>query len=118
MLQVGGDFDLLRKIVSLFKAEVPGSMAAIRVAIESENVESLSKLTHSLKGMLGNFSSPAANQAALRLETAARERDFSHAREAYRELEGVIERLTPELGQLAEANDWAGRGQSLQVVHR
>ena len=117
-LQVGDDLDLLRTIVSLFKAEVPVSMAAIRAAIESNNVESLSNLAHSLKGMLGNFSSPAANQAALRLETVARERDFSHAREAYRELEGVIERLTPELAQLAEGDDWTGgRDQSMQVVH-
>ena len=111
MLQVGDDLDLLRTIVSLFKAEVPGNLAAIRAAIESNNVESLSNLAHSLKGMLGNFSSPAANQAALRLETMAQERDFSHAREAYQELEGVIEQLTPELAVLAEA------GETMQVVH-
>jgi two-component system sensor histidine kinase/response regulator len=107
MLQVDGDLDLLRTMVSLFMVEAPASMAAMRNAVESNNAESLSRLTHTLKGMVGNFYSEAVTGAALKLETMAREHDLAHAPEAFLALQGLIERLTPELAQLAESDSFA-----------
>jgi len=117
MRQMGGDPDLLRTIVSMFKVQAPESLEAIRRAIESNNAESLSRLAHGLKGMVGNFSSEAVNRAALRLETIAQERDLSHAREAYQDLERMIERLTPELAQLAEAGRFESSEQAPEKIH-
>jgi two-component system, sensor histidine kinase and response regulator len=103
MLQVDGDIDLLRSMVSLFVVEAPDSLAAIRAAVESNNAESLSRLAHALKGMVSNFSSDAVTGAALKLETIARGLDLADAPTAYRALAAMIARLTPELTQLAEA---------------
>jgi signal transduction histidine kinase/CheY-like chemotaxis protein len=102
MLQVDGDLDLLRSMVSLFVVEVPDSLAAIRTAVESNNAESLSRLAHTLKGMVSNFSSDAVTGAALKLETIARERHLGDAPAAYQALATMIARLTPELTHLAE----------------
>jgi CheY-like chemotaxis protein/HPt (histidine-containing phosphotransfer) domain-containing protein len=101
MRRLDGNLDLMRIVVSSFLADAPKSLGDIYSAVESNNAEDLYRLAHRLKGAVGNFSSEDANRAALRLETIAKERDLSGAGEAYRELAGVIERLTPELARLA-----------------
>jgi HPt (histidine-containing phosphotransfer) domain-containing protein len=102
LLQVDGDTALLRRMVSIFLADAPERLGAIRAAVESKNAESLAKLAHRLKGAVSNFSSESVTRAALQLETIAQQRDLSNAREAYEELKIMIDRLTPELAELVE----------------
>jgi CheY-like chemotaxis protein/HPt (histidine-containing phosphotransfer) domain-containing protein len=102
LLQVDGDTELLRRMVSIFLADAPERLGAIRAAVESKNAESLAKLAHRLKGAVSNFSSESVTRAALQLETIAQQRDLSKAREAYEELKIMIDRLTPELAELVE----------------
>jgi len=102
LVQVDGDTELLRRMVSIFLADAPERLGAIRAAVESNNAESLAKLAHRLKGAVSNFSSAAVTRAALQLETMAQQRDLSNAPEAYEKLKIMIERLTPELAELVE----------------
>jgi two-component system, sensor histidine kinase and response regulator len=102
LAQVDGDTELLRRMVSIFLADAPERLGAIRAAVESNNAESLAKLAHRLKGAVSNFSSEPVTRAALQLENMARQRDLSSAPEAYEELKIMIERLTPELAELVE----------------
>jgi two-component system, sensor histidine kinase and response regulator len=102
LVQVDGDTELLRRMVSIFLADAPERLGAIRAAVESKNAESLAKLAHRLKGAVSNFSSEAVTHAALQLETIARQPDLSNASEAYEELKTMIERLTPELAELVK----------------
>jgi two-component system, sensor histidine kinase and response regulator len=95
LLQVDGDTDLLRKMISIFLADAPERLGAIRAAVESNNAESLARLAHRFKGAVSNFSSEAVTHAALRLETLARERDLLNAGAAYQDLQNMVERLTP-----------------------
>ncbi len=104
--QMGGDAELVRTIASMFLADAPEKLEAMRLAIEANNTESLSRLAHALKGAVVNFSAPLVTRAAFRLETIGREHDLSKAREAYEELENMLERLTPELADLAEAGNF------------
>ena len=99
--RLDGNLDLMRIVISSFLADAPKSLGEIYSAVESNNAEDLYRLAHRLKGTVGNLSSEDVNRAALRLETIAKERDLSDAGEAYRELAGIIERLTPELARLA-----------------
>jgi HPt (histidine-containing phosphotransfer) domain-containing protein len=100
LTQVDGDTELLRRMVSIFLADAPQRLEAIRAAVESNNAESLARLAHRFKGAVSNFSSEAVTHAALHLETLARERDLSNACAAYQDLENMVERLTPELTEL------------------
>jgi CheY-like chemotaxis protein/HPt (histidine-containing phosphotransfer) domain-containing protein len=104
LTHVDGDLALLRRMVSIFLADAPERLGAILTAVDSNNAGMLLKLAHKMKGAVDNFSSEPVATAALRLETIAREGDLSDAREAYRELESMIERLTPELTRLAVIN--------------
>jgi HPt (histidine-containing phosphotransfer) domain-containing protein len=100
LMQVDGDTELLRRMVSIFLADAPDRLCAIRAALESNNAETLGRLAHRLKGAVSNFSSEPVTRAALHLETIAQQRDLSNAFAAYQNLESMIERLTPELTEL------------------
>jgi signal transduction histidine kinase/DNA-binding response OmpR family regulator len=98
--QVGGDTELLRRMVSIFLTDAPQRLDAIRAAVESQNSESLARLAHRLKGAVSNFSSESVSRSVRQLEILAERRDFSNALAAYQDLEKMIERLTPELTEL------------------
>jgi CheY-like chemotaxis protein len=101
--RVDGDATLLQDIVTLFLADLPDTLTAIRGAVESKNAKSLAKLAHSLKGSVGNFSAYAVTRAVIQLETVAREGDLAQGPSALKELEAAIEQLLPELADLAPA---------------
>ena len=97
LARVDGDMDLLRKLVTLFLAETPKKLTAIKAAIDSGDAARLARLAHSLKGSVGNFYSKAATAAAVRLESIARQSDLSVATCAYEDLARAIGQMTPDL---------------------
>ncbi len=99
--QMEGDSELLGNIAALFLADVPNDLAALREAIDARNLPDVGNISHALKGSLSNFMATPAEDAARRLEDMARNGDLSAAHETYQYLQGVIERLRPELVNLA-----------------
>ncbi len=84
---------LLKKIVGMFIDKCPKALTDIHQAITSGNSDVLDHAAHALKGSIGHFAANAAYDAALKLETMGRNKDLTHAREAYATLEKEIERL-------------------------
>jgi two-component system sensor histidine kinase/response regulator len=98
---LGGDSRLMHCVASLFLADAPKQLDAIRIALECRNFESLAKLAHTLKGTVSNFSCKEGVAVAYRLETVARRGDLSDVDPAYEELRRVVAELMPELEELA-----------------
>lgn len=66
--RIHGDLSLLRELVELFAAEVPGMLARIEKAIKHGSPSDLEKASHKLKGSMLQFSAHAAANIALQLE--------------------------------------------------
>ena len=94
--RLGGDRRLLREMMTIFGAESPGQMTAIRRAAARKDLDRLQKATHALKGALGTLDAPLAFQAARRLEDVAR-------RGAGAEVESALSDLEREMIALARA---------------
>ncbi len=108
--RVQGDTELLLKIAHLFLTHCPQQLAKIREAIARRDGKSLERSAHTLNGSVRNFAARSAFNAALRLEAMGHEAEFTHAEEAFAELEGEIERLKPALESLEkEASEAADR---------
>jgi len=99
--RVGGDLELLRELIDIFREECPQLMGEMREAIAARDGETLERVAHKIKGAVGNFSAPAAVEAALRLEMMGREGDLAGASDAYADLEQSLQRLDPALTALA-----------------
>jgi HPt (histidine-containing phosphotransfer) domain-containing protein len=70
--RVHGDVSLLRELVNLFAAEIPGMLAGIEKAIKQGSPSDLEKASHKIKGSMLQFSAHAAAAIALQLEENGR----------------------------------------------
>jgi PAS domain S-box-containing protein len=93
LARVGGNEQLLRELMGLFRQECPRLMTAIRDALAKRDAAGLRLAAHTLKGSVSTFGATVAFEAASRLESIGREGDFSQAHESHAALEEAIERL-------------------------
>ncbi len=98
---VGGDSDLLKEVVALFLTDCPRLFDDIRGSISDQNSEVLQRSAHSVKGALQILAAESAIEKAIVLELIGKNSEFSKAEAAFKELEREVERLLPELNQLA-----------------
>jgi two-component system, sensor histidine kinase and response regulator len=98
--RLSGDRELLGELVGIFLDEYPKLLATIRQAAADEDAPALRLAAHTLKGSVGNFAARRAFEAALRLETLARDGTFTGVPAALNVLEREFEVLLPELSEL------------------
>jgi len=100
--RTSGDRELLGEMAELFLADCPGMVSGVRQALSDLDADAAARAAHSLKGSVGNFGAHAAFDAALAVETAAREGDLAGAQEAFTDLAVEVSRLVPSLTALVE----------------
>ncbi|HWG42328.1 MAG TPA: PAS domain S-box protein [Gemmataceae bacterium] len=94
---VGGDPELLRELIGVFLQDCPRMMEEAREALQASDVLKLKRAAHSLKGAVAILGGKAAFDAALRLETMARQGDLSQAEPAWETLRHALEQLQDTL---------------------
>jgi PAS domain S-box-containing protein len=92
---LGGDEDLLIKVYGLFIDAAPQNLEKLRDALEKGDIEVMERQAHSLKSMAGSVGADSLQNAALQVETAAREKDVNR-------VITLIGRLEHELGNTVE----------------
>jgi signal transduction histidine kinase/DNA-binding response OmpR family regulator len=88
-----GDRNLLCELALLFLDDLPQQMEAIHRAAAKLQAHDLERLTHRLKGSVGNFAAKPAFEAAFHLEKIARRGDFEQVPQAVEALDHEIQRL-------------------------
>jgi two-component system sensor histidine kinase/response regulator len=108
--RVGADAELLLEMVNNFTEESAELLAEIRRSIVQGDAARLQRVAHSLKGALRTLAASAASEAALHLETMARQGDLSRAEEGWERLESEMTALGRALIAVTYPNgDGAGR---------
>ena len=97
-----GDRELFREVAGVFLDDHPKLLSEIRSAVGRRDSEALVRAAHTLKGAVGNFAAKSAFEAAQKLETIGRERDWAAAEQSCAELKKEIERLEPTLVALGK----------------
>ena len=100
LARLGGDHKLLAEMAGLFLAEMPRHALTIGEAIMRRDAQSLERAAHTLKGSVGNFVAQRAFDAALELESLARDGDMDPAEAAWQTLISELENLKPVLVEL------------------
>ena len=91
--KLGGDESLLHDVVDIFLAETPKKIAALRLAIQQNDADTVEKTAHSLKGELGYLGLLKISQMARELEDAGRKNDLPGAVKIFRYLEPELTTL-------------------------
>jgi len=88
--QLGGDEELLHKVIEIFVKEGPEKLARLRHAISQQDSDTVAKEAHSLKGELGYLGVSAVSQKARALEEMGRTRDLTGAAKTLAALEQEV----------------------------
>ncbi len=96
------DLDFFREAVELFIAEYPAMLVEIRAAVSAGKANVLERTAHALKGMVANFRSDAATQAAYSLEKMGREKTLDQAAQAVETLSSRVDNLGRQLRSFLE----------------
>lgn len=86
-----GDLDLLRDLIAVFAAEVPGMLSRIDAAIQGSDAAELERAGHKIKGSMMQFSAPTAVTAAGRLEELGSRKTVAGAEALLRTLRHEID---------------------------
>jgi PAS domain S-box-containing protein len=89
----GDDPGLLRELIDMFLAEIPGWMASLEQGLKAGDADQVKRMAHTIKGAVGTFAATPAWDAAFRVETLGRENALAEAGPAWQEMQAVIERL-------------------------
>ena len=100
LARMDNDESLLKEIITIFVEHSESYLDNLRHAIMEGDSDEVYRTAHTLKGAVGNFPAAAAFEATLKLEMMGRAGDMTSARQAYLEVEGLINRLKPALENL------------------
>jgi PAS domain S-box-containing protein len=76
LARVEGDRSLLRELAQIFRTEVPGVLAEIRLCVAKGNSAGLERAAHGFRGACGSFGAGGAVRAAHVLELMGRRASF------------------------------------------
>jgi signal transduction histidine kinase/DNA-binding response OmpR family regulator/HPt (histidine-containing phosphotransfer) domain-containing protein len=92
--RLGGDEALFHEVVRIFLEDIPGHLAALRLAIEQGQPESIERIGHSLKGELAYLGISSLQDQARELERMGKECDLRHVAELFTVFETGISALS------------------------
>jgi len=98
---LGGDLNSVRELAELFLADQRDLLASARDAAAGGDLPAVARAAHTLKGMLGSMSAPAAWATAERLEHLARQGGGHQVLAALTDLETDLASLGEALAALA-----------------
>jgi len=108
--RVGGDEELLRRVIQTFLRDAPRRLQEIRRAIGRKQGDELASLAHALKGPLAIFGAHRAAGCCLELQELGRKGSFTEAAQGYESLKEEIAQLESNLRGYAEKKDAPGPG--------
>jgi two-component system sensor histidine kinase/response regulator len=95
--RVDNDQVLLRELLNIFKEDFPRTIRSLEVAVTAQDLKSVSRLSHTLKGMLSSLGATRAATAAAKLEALSSAGETAPMEGALSALQREANCLLPEL---------------------
>ena len=100
LFRFGGDRAFMMEMCQEFKDHLPGRMEEIKAALRAEDINTLGRLAHNLKGLSMNFSADPLSNLAVRLEACGRDESLDGASLLVEQMEKEAARLQEYISQL------------------
>jgi HPt (histidine-containing phosphotransfer) domain-containing protein len=95
--RVGGDQELLRELIEMFLAELPGWLTELRQAIDRRDLALIKRAAHTIKGAVSTFAAESAVAAVVHLETMGRDADLAGVEAAWIHFRTMLDQLVVRL---------------------
>ncbi len=93
-----GDEKLAKDIVRGFISDIPKLSAALKDALEAENIAEVERQVHTIKGAAASVGAAALRAVALKMEKTAKNGNMEAAKNLFDKLEAEFERLKAAMG--------------------
>ena len=103
LTRVENDRELLRELLEIFKEECPSLLRVLGAAVSREDMKSVQRTCHTLKGMFATLSASGAVSAASKLEHMGQNAEKSGLGGALTALESEVTALLVELDSCLDA---------------
>lgn len=103
-----GSRELMAQIIACFDEDAAGCLERIEAALTAGDCEELHRAAHALKGMVGNYSAPAAFGLCQKMDQLAKDGNLKAAREIQAELRLAIAALSEALHNFSVEEDPEG----------
>jgi len=97
----GGDEELLRQLVEIFRQDCPEYFSAVQAAVMATDAEALARAAHTFKGPLSTLGFAEALQCAQRLEQMGQRREMASTGDVLSMFEDELMRVGSLLEELA-----------------
>ncbi len=97
-----GNRQLLAELVAIFREECPKLRAEIETALAAQDLPTLRRAAHTLKGSLAHLAAERARATAEKMEINARQQNLQAAGELWPRLQVQLDRLNPILEEFAK----------------
>jgi two-component system sensor histidine kinase/response regulator len=88
---------LMSELVDIFREDTPAMLESIRANLDAGDAQELHKVSHGLKGQIGNYFADGALEAARKFDEAAKRGDLKSARRLHGQLLAKVAKLGTEL---------------------
>ncbi len=93
----GHDAELASELIAIFQNDLPATLENLQTAIAEEDMETATRLAHSLKTPLGMFGAADARDQSHKLELAARQSEVTGLEDMFGELFTELTEVSREL---------------------
>ena len=93
----GHDAELASELIAIFQEDLPTTLENLRTAIAEEDLETATRLSHSLKTPLGMFGAADARDQSHKLELAAKQSEVTKLGDMFGELLTELTEVSREL---------------------
>ncbi|QDT74463.1 Hpt domain-containing protein [Lacipirellula limnantheis] len=97
--RLDGDADLLVMLIAVYREDSAGLLTRLSDAVRDRDAAAAERAAHSLKGLAANFDGFPAVEAALVIETAARQGNWPAITAGHLKLEQEVSRLRQALAE-------------------
>jgi HPt (histidine-containing phosphotransfer) domain-containing protein len=99
LFRFGGDRAFMMEMVREFNDHLPVRIKELKSALQANDINSLGRLAHNLKGVCLNFNAAPLAEIAAKLELCGRKEDLTEAPELIEQIENEITSLQEYLAQ-------------------
>ena len=96
------DREIVKEIIDIYISEYPERMINLEKNIKENDLDSLYKNAHSMKGVTANFFDKATEEFARQLESKGKDGDANGLEDIFAELKKASESLVDELEALGK----------------
>ncbi|MFQ3573990.1 MAG: response regulator [Thermodesulfovibrionales bacterium] len=94
---LGGDEEMLSQIYDMFLDYVPTQIETLNTALKQKDMESLNRVSHSLKSNAGTIGSEELRQKAYQMEISAKQNDLEAFERHYAEFSALLKAVIEEI---------------------